>query len=70
MRVFWRVFLITLAVSIFQTIILWPTGLAQKIWPAHPILLITLIAGVSAIIIQLVISHEDRTQGSGPPRQV
>jgi len=69
MRVFWRVFLITLVASIFQTIILWPTGLAHKIWPAHPILLITLIAGVSAIMIQMLVSHDAHTPGSGPPHQ-
>lgn len=64
-----RVFLITLAVSIFQTVVLWPTGLAQKIWPAHPILLITVIAAVSGIVIQALLSPDARSQASKPPRQ-
>ena len=63
-----RVFLITLVASIFETIVFWPTGLAQKIWPAHPILFITLIAAVSGIVIQMLLSHEARRQGSRPSR--
>jgi hypothetical protein len=69
MRLFLRVFVITLLVSIFQTIVLWPTGLAHKIWPAHPLLLITIIAGVSAIIVQTLLSNDARRQDSKPPRQ-
>ena len=57
-----RVFLITLVVSIFETIVLWGFGLAQKIWPAHPLLVITLIAGVSGIVIQALLSQEARRQ--------
>jgi hypothetical protein len=53
-----RVFLITLAVSIFETIFLWSFGLAQKIWPAHPLLAITVIAGVSGIVIQALLSQD------------
>ncbi|MGO8792626.1 MAG: hypothetical protein ACLQVL_35285 [Terriglobia bacterium] len=63
-----RVFLITLAVSIFQTIVLWPTGLAQKIWPAHPMLFITVIAVVSGIVIQALLSRDARSQRLSPPR--
>ena len=58
----------TLVVSIIETIVFWPSGLAQKIWPAHPILLITVIAGVSAIIVQALLSHDARSQNSRPPR--
>jgi hypothetical protein len=63
-----RVFLITLVVSIIETIVLWPSGLAQKIWPTHPILAITVIAAVSGIVIQVLLSHDARSQGSRRPR--
>jgi flagellar biosynthesis protein FliQ len=67
MRVFLQVIVITLLVSIFQTMVLWPTSLARRIWPAHPLLLITLIAGVSAVIVQSLLSRDARRQNSKPP---
>jgi len=66
-RLFLRVFVITLVVSVLETYFLWSSGLAQKIWPAHPILAITLIAGVSGIVIQVLISHDAQSQDPGPP---
>ncbi|MFZ0963698.1 MAG: hypothetical protein WAO35_22770 [Terriglobia bacterium] len=68
MRLFLHVFLMTLVVSIIQTILFWPTGLARRIWPAHPILFITIIAAVSAIVIQVLLSRDARSQGSRPTR--
>ena len=59
-----RVFLITLVVSIFETIGLWSFGLAKRIWPNHPILAITVIAAVSGIVIQTLLSTESRKQKS------
>jgi hypothetical protein len=49
-------------VSILETSVLWSFGLAQKIWPAHPILAITLIAGVSGIVIQALLSQDGRSE--------
>jgi hypothetical protein len=59
-----RIFLITLVVSIFETIVLWSFGLAQKIWPAHPLLAITAIAAISAIVIQALLSTDTRSRDS------
>ena len=55
-----RVFPITLVVSTLETSVLWSFGLAQKIWPAHPILAIIPIAGVSWIVIQAHLSQHGR----------
>ena len=64
-----RVFLITLVVSILETIFLWTFGLAQRIWPTHPLLAISLIAGVSAIVIQALLSEHAKRRASRPPTQ-
>ena len=59
-----RNFLITLAVSIGGTIVFWSFGLARFIWPAHPMLATTLIIGLVAIVLPLLLA--DHTQTEGP----
>jgi hypothetical protein len=59
--------MITLVVSILETIIFWSLGLARKIWPAHPMLFITIIAAVSGILIQALLSTDTRSHDSKRP---
>jgi len=57
-----RTFLIVLAVSIGLSIGLWNFGLAQKIWPAHPLLATTLIAMVCAMLVQTILMRDEARQ--------
>jgi hypothetical protein len=47
-----RVFLIVLVASIVPSILFWNFGLAHKVWPNHPMLLTTVVAGVCAAAVQ------------------
>jgi len=49
-----RIFLITLGVSIVTSIMFWNFGLAQRIWPSHPLLCTTLLAWACAMTTQLL----------------
>lgn len=53
-----RVFLITLAMSIGLTVLFWNLGLANRIWPAHPMLLLTLVAAACGIAIQALLPRD------------
>ena len=57
-----RVFLITLAVSLGLSIGLWNFGLAQKIWPSHPLLATTVIAMVCAMAVQTILRRDEAAQ--------
>ena len=63
-----RTFLIDLVVSIAGTIVLWGFGLANKIWPAHPLLATTVIVAACAIAAHSVSSHDASGQNSKRPR--
>jgi len=47
-----RVFLITLIASLVPSILFWNFGLAQKSWPAHPLLMTTIVATACGIAVQ------------------
>ena len=53
-----RIFLITLVVSIVASIGLWNFGVAQKIWPAHPMFATILIAAACGIAVQMVLTRD------------
>jgi hypothetical protein len=53
-----RIFLITLWVSIITSIGLWNFGLAQRIWPAHPLLCTTLLAMACGITAQSLLRSD------------
>ena len=59
-----RVFLIVLGVSIVGSIVLYNFGVAQRIWPAHPVLATTLIAGGCAALMQSILSRDSAAQKS------
>ena len=59
-----RVFLIVLGVSIVGSIALYNFGIAQRIWPAHPVLATTLIAGGCAALMQSILSRDSAAQKS------
>jgi hypothetical protein len=54
-----RIFLITLVTSTVASIALWQFGLAQRIWPAHPLLATTAIAMACGIAVQTVLRDDD-----------
>lgn len=55
-----RVFLIVLGVSIVGSIVLWNFGIAQRIWPARPVLATTIIvSGCAAAMLSIL--HRDAT---------
>lgn len=54
-----RIFLIVLAVSIALSIAFWNFGLAEKIWPAHPLLATTLIATACAMAVQIILTRDE-----------
>ncbi len=54
-----RVFLIVLAVSIALSFGLLTFGISQRIWPAHPVLATTLIAGVCAAAVQIILNRDE-----------
>jgi hypothetical protein len=53
-----RVFLIVLGVSIVGSVVLYNFGIAQRIWPAHPVLATTIIVGGCAAIMQSILSRD------------
>ena len=57
-----RIFLIVLAVSIALSIGLWNFGLAQKIWPSHPLLATTVIAMVCAMVVQTILTRDEAAE--------
>ena len=59
-----RVFLIVLGVSIMGSIVLYNFGVAQRIWPTHPVLATTLIAGGCAALMQSILSRDSAAQKS------
>ena len=59
-----RVFLIVLGVSIVGSIVLYNFGVAQRIWPTHPVLATTLIAGGCAALMQSILSRDSAAQKS------
>jgi hypothetical protein len=63
-----RNLLIDIVVSIAGTIVLWGFGLANKIWPAHPLLATTVIVAACAIAAHSASSHHVSGQDSKPPR--
>jgi hypothetical protein len=54
-----RVFLIVLAVSIALSFGVWTLGIAQRVWPAHPVLATTLIAWVCAVAVQIILNRDE-----------
>jgi hypothetical protein len=59
-----RIFLITLGVSIVTSIGLWNLGLAQRIWPEHPLLCTTLLSMACGITTQSLLTSEARQRES------
>ena len=59
-----RVFLIVLGVSIVGSVMLYNFGIAQRIWPTHPVLATTLIAGGCAALMQSILSRDSAAQKS------
>jgi hypothetical protein len=59
-----RVFLIVLGISIVGSIVLYNFGIAQRIWPAHPVLATTLIAGGCAALMQSILSRDSAARKS------
>jgi hypothetical protein len=53
-----RVFLIVLGIAIVGSVVLWNFGIAQRIWPAHPVLATTIIAGGCAALMQSILSRD------------
>ena len=53
-----RIFLVTLLVSTMGGIALWNFGVANRIWPAHPLLVTVAIAAACGIAVQLVLTYE------------
>ena len=53
-----RVFLIVLGVSIVGSVVLWNFGIAQRIWPAHPVLATTIIVGGCAAVMQSILYRD------------
>jgi hypothetical protein len=53
-----RVFLIVLGVSIVGSVVLWNFGIAQRIWPAHPVLATTVVAGGCAAVMQSILYRD------------
>jgi hypothetical protein len=53
-----RVFVIVLGVSIVGSIVLWNFGIAQRIWPAHPVLATTMIVGGCAAVMQSILYRD------------
>lgn len=58
-----RIFLITLGVCIVTSILLWNFGLAQRIWPAHPLWCTTLLSMFSGILADQLLKQEARSRG-------
>ena len=59
-----RVFLIVLGISAIGSIVLYNFGIAHRIWPAHPVLATTLIAGGCAALMQSILSRDSAAQKS------
>ncbi len=59
-----RVFLIVLGISIVGSIVLYNFGIAQRIWPAHPVLATTFIAGGCAALMQSILSRDSAARKS------
>lgn len=59
-----RTFLIVLGVSIVGSVVLYNFGIAQRIWPAHPVFATTLIAGGCAAIMESILSRDSAAQKS------
>jgi len=59
-----RAFLIVLGVSIVGSVVLYNFGIAQRIWPAHPVLATTLIAGGCAAVMHSILSRDSEAQKS------
>ena len=53
-----RIFLIVLGISIVGSVVLWNFGIAERIWPAHPVLATTIIAGGCATLMQSILSRD------------
>ena len=53
-----RIFLIVLGISTVGSIVLYNFGIAHRIWPAHPVLATTLIAGGCAALMQSILSQD------------
>jgi hypothetical protein len=53
-----RIFLITLAVCIVTSIGLWNFGLAQRIWPAHPLWCTTLLSMFCGILADKLLRQD------------
>lgn len=60
-----RAFLLTLVATTVLSIILWQFGVAQHIWPAHPLLAITIIAGVGGSAFQMLLNRDAKRDRSG-----
>ena len=59
-----RIFLIVLGISTVGSIVLYNFGIAHRIWPAHPVVATTLIAGGCAGLMQSILSRDSATQKS------
>jgi hypothetical protein len=64
-----RIFLIVLVASLIASIGLWNFGLAQRIWPEHPLLATALIAGVGAAVLELVLRRDARREAAKSPQR-
>ena len=52
-----RIFVITLVASLVPSILFWNFGLAYKVWPAHPLLMTTVVATGCGIAVQILLPH-------------
>ena len=55
-----RIFLIVLVASIIASILFWNFGLAAKIWPAHPMFVTILFAGIGAGVLQQILIRDSK----------
>jgi hypothetical protein len=53
-----RIFMITLGVSIITSIGLWNFGIAERIWPTHPLLCTTLLSMACGITAQTLLTRD------------
>jgi hypothetical protein len=65
-----RIFLIELVASFIASVGLWNFGLAQRIWPAHPFWATTLIVGMGAAILDIVLRRDARRDAAKSARTV
>ena len=68
MKTFLKIFVLTLVASIIVTIGFWNFGLARRISPHHPMLVTAVFAAICAMVVQALVSHEEK-QKSAPKQE-